>query len=362
MTLRWTKRFIAGEAFESAAFVDVDGDGVMDIVSGAFWYAGPDFTDRHTLARVERIGDYYDDFGSIAIDLTADGTPDIVTGGWWGGALRWRRNPGPTASDAPWEERIIAEVGSIEQPRAWDVDGDGRLEVVANTPNGPLVVFTVEPGHEPQWTPHVVWDGPQGHGLGFGDVSGSGRGDLVLNHGWLEAPAEGLDGAWVYHPEFDLGPTAGVPILVVDVDGDGLADLIVGNGHGYGLDWWRQVRTPAGQRSWTRHEIDPVVSQCHTMRWVDIDGDGRPELVTGKRWRAHPVGDGGNADDLGIWYYSWDGTGFVKHVIDAGPPGFGSGVGIDFDVADVTGNGYPDLIAPGKDGLWLFLNEGPAED
>jgi hypothetical protein len=311
---------------------------------------------------VPRFGDYYDDFGSIAIDLTADGTPDIVTGGWWGGTLRWRRNP--TADGSPvevWDERIAATVGNIEQPQAWDVDGDGRLEIVANTPNDPLIVFTIEPGADPVWTPHPIWSGPQGHGLGFGDLSGSGRGDIVLNHGWLEAPPEGLDGEWTYHPDFDLGRTASVPILVVDVDGDGLTDLIVGNGHGYGLDWWRQGRDESGARTWTRHEIDPAVSQCHTLKWIDIDGDGREELVTGKRWHAHPVGDDGNDDDLGIWYYAWDGEGFVKHVIDAGPAGFGSGVGIDFDLADVTGNGYPDLIAPGKDGLWLFLNEGPDE-
>lgn len=359
MSLRWTKRFIAGEAFESAAFVDVDGDGVMDIVSGAFWYVGPGFEQRRTLAEVPRFGDYYDDFGSIAIDLTSDGTPDIVTGGWWGGELRWRRNPGGDVPEGAWSEHVVGRVGSIEQPRAWDVDGDGRLEIVANTPNDPLVVFTYEPGLEPVWTPHTVWSGHQGHGLGFGDISGTGRGDLVLNHGWLEAPADGIDGEWILHTEFDLGQTASVPILVVDVDGDGLADLIVGNGHGYGLDWWRQGRDASGSRTWTRHEIDPDVSQCHTMRWIDVNGDGQPELVTGKRWRAHPVGDAGNEDDLGIWYYTWDGEAFAKHVIDEGRPGFGSGVGIDFDVADVTGNGYPDLIAPGKDGLWLFLNEGP---
>lgn len=361
MEIRWVKRFIAGEAFESAAFVDVDGDGVMDVASGAFWYQGPDFERRHVVADVPRIGDYYDDFGSIAMDIAGAGRADLVTGGWWGEALRWRENPG--AGDEQWREHPIGATGSIEQPQAWDVDHDGERELVANTPGGPLRVFKLHRDPDVRWSEHLVYAGQQGHGLGFGDISGSGRGDFVMNHGWLEAPEDPLSGpeGWVYHPDFDLGPTASVPILVVDVDGDGLNDLIVGNGHGYGLDWWQQGTDASGARTWTKHEIDPVVSQCHTLHWIDIDGDGRPELVTGKRWRAHPEGDAGNGDDLGIWYYSWSGQGFDKHVIDAGPAGFGSGVGIDFDLRDVTGNGYPDLIAPGKDGLWLFLNEGPAD-
>ena len=357
--LRWERKFIAAEAFESAAFVDVDRDGTLDIVSGGFWYHGPDFVQRSTITDVSRHGDYYDDFGSIALDVTGNGLPDLVTGGWWGEAVRWRENPGDSTSI--WRERIIATTGPIEQPCAWDIDGDGVLEVVPNTPAGPLRVIKLRPASgdvQPTWQVTQIWDGQQGHGLGFGDISGSGRGDLVMNHGWLEALD---DGSWSYHPEFDLGQTASVPILVVDVNGDGLADLIVGNGHGYGLDWWEQTRGADGTRGWIRHEIDASVSQCHTLRWIDVDGDGHPELITGKRWRAHPEGDPGNEDDLGIWMYRWTGSGFEKEVVDAGPPGVGLGIGIDFDLADTTGNGYLDIVAPGKDGLWILINHGPVE-
>lgn len=356
--LRWEKRFIAGEAFESAAFVDVDGDGIRDIASGGFWYRGPEFVQQTTIAEVSRHGDYYDDFGAIAIDVTGNGKLDLVTGGYWGEALRWRENPGVRGQS--WRERIIATVGPIEQPQAWDIDGDGELELVPNTPAGPLRAIKLVKGTSPTWQVTELWGGQQGHGLGFGDISGSGRGDFVMNHGWLESRK---DGTWEYHAEFDLGGTASVPILVVDVNGDGLADLIVGNGHGYGLDWWEQTRDENGKRGWVKHEIDSTVSQCHTLRWADVDGDGYPELITGKRWRAHPEGDAGNEDDLGIWIYRWNGHEFEKQVVDAGPPGFGTGVGIDFDLADTTGNGYLDIVAPGKDGLWLLINHGPvAED
>lgn len=94
MPVKWTRRLIAAEAFESAGVFDVNGDGILDIVSGAFWYQGPEFKTRYVIGNVSRIGDYYDDFSTIALDINGDGRLDIVTGGWWGNTLRWRENTG----------------------------------------------------------------------------------------------------------------------------------------------------------------------------------------------------------------------------------------------------------------------------
>ncbi len=362
MALKWRKVLISDETYESAGVFDVDGDGVPDIVSGAWWYRGPDFTRRYGIGAVRAEGEYYDDFSTIPLDVNGDGRLDFVTGGWWGGTLQWRENPGEAGAD--WPLHVIAETGPIETTRAWDVDGDGRLEIVPNAPGGPLRVYKPLTDGEGRGTgefaAHTLWEGPQGHGLGFGDVSGSGRGDFVLSGGWLEAPADPFGGKWRFHPDFDLGP-ASVPILVADVNGDGLADLIVGGAHRYGLDWWEQVPDAGrgGGRSWRRHPIDPDGSQYHDMHWADIDGDGRPELVTGKRWRAHCGRDPGADDPVGILYFKWDGRGFSRHVIDFGPAGTGKGCGIHFALADLGGTGRLDLVAPGKDGLCVFFNEGP---
>ena len=94
------------------------------------------------------------------------------------------------------------------------------------------------------------------------------------------------------------------------------------------------------------------------MHWVDIDGDGAAELVTGKRYRAHCGHDTGSGDDVGIYYFKWTGEGFAKQVIAYGPPGEGKGCGIFFAIADLNGNGRLDIIAPGKDGLTFFENLG----
>lgn len=356
MSLRFRKVLIADERFESAGVMDVDNDGVLDIVSGAFWYRGPDFRSRLPVGEVAMFGEYYDDFSTVPIDVNGDGFVDFVTGGWFGKTLQWRENPGDPGKE--WPLHVIAETENIETTRGWDIDGDGQLEIIPNTPGGPLRVYKLVDG---RFETHVIWNGAQGHGLGCGDIAGNGRMDIALCHGWLEAPADPYGGEWVYHDELELPRGASVPILVADITGNGRGDLIVGGGHSYGLSWLEQ-RTENGMRRWITNPIDPFNSQYHDMHWMDLDGDGEMELVTGKRYRAHNGHDPGAGDHVGIYYFKRLEDGFSKQIVDFGAPRVGTGVGIHFDCADLTGNGLPDIVAPGKDGLYVFFNEGLSGD
>ena len=358
MPVKFRKVLIADERYESAGVFDVNNDGILDIVSGAYWYQGPDFRQQHLVGEVVAEGEYYDDFSTIPLDVNGDGNMDFITGGYWGNTLRWRENPGVPGE--VWREHVIGECGNVETTRGWDVDGDGQLEIVPNTPGLPLMVYKLVTDARGKGTGHFIahqiWE-QQGHGLGFGDVTGNGRGDFIFHNGWLEAPEDPFRGQWVFHDEFDLG-SASVPILVVDVNGDSVNDLIVGQAHNYGLDWWEQRIDQSGRRTWTKHPIDPYNAQYHDLMWVDIDGDGENELVTGKRHRAHCGHDPGEQDDVGCYYFKWTGESFSKQVIDYGPIRTGKGLGIHFAVADLRGTGCLDIIAPGKDGLYVFFNEG----
>lgn len=352
--LIFERQRIGTTVFEAASAFDVDRDGHTDIVSGAYWYAGPDFQTAHKITEVAAVGDYYDDFSDYPLDVDGDGWVDIVTGGYFSESLRWLENPGPAAGE--WKVHHVDKTGPIERCVHYDIDGDGIGEVFPIT--SPLLAYKLDRSAGGFRKYVLATEGGGGHGIGFGDVNGDGRPDAVFNGGWMEGPEDPLSGQWVWHPEFDLGGSASVPILVYDVNEDGRSDLIVGGAHTYALDWWEQG-VENGQRTWTRHSIDPYRSQYHDLVLADIDNDGELEMITGKRYRAHSGHDPGANDPIGLYYFEINGGEFQRYTLDYGPAGQASGAGIYLWVEDVDGNGWLDIVAPGKDGLYLFRNMGP---
>jgi len=355
--IQFTEKRIASEAYESAGVLDVNNDGKPDIVSGSFWYQGPEFRDRYFILDQKRFGEYYDDFSTIPIDVNGDGRMDIVTGGWFGKNLRWRENPG---NNGQWKERIFAETGNVECTISADINKDGIADIIPNTPGAPLDIFLLNRDNTGKgissFTSFRIAQ-QQGHGIGCGDVNGDTFPDIILSNGWLESPKTFTSTDWKLHTEFELGD-ASVPIIVADVNQDGRNDIIAGKGHDFGLNWYEQPKT-SGQ--WTKHEIDPKHSQFHALVYEDIDGDGKKELITGKRFRAHDSHDPGSYDDYGLYYYRWNGKSFDKETIQFGPFGKGKGTGLTISIADINADGTKDIIVAGKDGLSVFTQNAPAK-
>ncbi|HEV2498222.1 MAG TPA: VCBS repeat-containing protein, partial [Terriglobia bacterium] len=93
----------------------------------------------------------------------------------------------------------------------------------------------------------------------------------------------------------------------------------------------------------------------HAMTLADLNGDGRPELITGKRYYAHEHDPGAN-EPLGVYWYeaiNAEGTKWRRHILDYGSR---TGAGMQIPVVDIDGDGHLDIVVAGKSGLFLFEN------
>lgn len=344
----------ADSEFMAAAVFDVNKDGKLDIVCGGWWYEAPTWK-KHFLRNVEIIGGRPDGYAHQVLDVNGDGWPDIITVNWRSKTVKWIEHPGAALSREPeWKAHTIATPGNMETGRLCDIMGDGTPCILPST-----VPFWWELARKPdgpQWIQHELPRQIAGHGVGFGDINGDGRGDIVGHDGWLEAPVDRRNGKWIWHPDFELGQTS-IPILVVDVDGDGLNDLVWSMGHDYGVYWLRQSREKEGKITWTRNAIDTSWAGSHAPLWVDLDGDGKPELVVGRRYRAHEGADPGEFDPQAIYRYVYQPLTRTWHrqVISYND---NTCFGLDPVAVDLTGSGRMDLVFGGRHGLYWLENLG----
>ena len=185
----WTKHTINDRSpYEAAGAFDVDGDGVLDIVSGASWYKGPDFASSYPIREITRQGTYYNDFATLPVDVNADGLTDFVTVSYFGKDIGWVENPG-RAGD-PWTYHEIDVPGPSEAAWMVDLTGDGVPEVLPNVVNVAVFYELENPGPDARWPEAHLGSQEAGHGVGTGDVNGDGRTDLLTPKGWFEAPAD----------------------------------------------------------------------------------------------------------------------------------------------------------------------------
>ncbi|MFD0892747.1 VCBS repeat-containing protein [Luteolibacter ambystomatis] len=365
----FTKKTLTTEFLaEGAAVADFDGDGKMDISAGAFIWFGPDFQRKTHFTTpppaLDGSKEYSQFFIGGAADVDGDGKPDILNTGFPGKETYVFFNPGKDGGE--WKRQVLLDVTDGESPMWIDVTGDGKPELVCHSRGSTGYLELPWGKRDTPGTFHAIAPANPNlyqrytHGQGAGDLNGDGRPAILDKTGWYEQPTD-RNQPWPFHAT-TFAQNGGAQMLVFDVNGDGANDVVSSaNAHGYGLSWFENNK----DGTFKEHVIidkDPAketngvqFSQLHALTTADINGDGIPDLVTGKRRWAH--GSNGDPDPNGAAVLYWfetkrDGKGgaeCIAHEIDRD-----SGVGTQVTVTDMNSDKKPDIVVANKKGVFVF--------
>lgn len=383
MAAEW-ERVEIDKAFraEGVAVADFNNDGKQDLSVGDSWYAAPDwkrFPIRQPLDRAGKPTEGYDGskgysntFATWAYDVNGDGWQDVIAIGYPGAPFYWYENPKKEADR--WAEHLIWHSACNETPLFTDITGDGKPELILGSQPERQMGFLEVPapaksGEKWTFTPISEAGEPSSngtfmyyHGLGVGDVNSDGRLDVIIPHGWWEAPANRHEGLWAFHPlplapKPDAKPVSASNIFVTDLDLDGDQDILLSSAHAFGVWWFENPGAP--DKPFLYHEIDTSFSQTHALDLVDLYGEGQPRLVTGKRYFAHMGSDPGEFDPVVMVDYKIERTKgqppkFIKEEIAAGKD---TGVGTQFQIVDINGDGKLDIALSNKKGVNILLQK-----
>lgn len=357
---------------EGANAGDVNGDGVVDVVYGPYWFAGPDYETKHEIyqPKPQDRNRYADNFFSWVYDFNDDGWNDVFVVGFPGTPAYLYENPKGDGLESHWPKHQVFDWVSNESPQLLDIHSDERPELIC-TRDGFFGFATVDWNQpfEP-WQFHAISDqiaaSKFGHGLGVGDVNGDGRSDVIHAGGWFEQPAANATNTrWPQHEVAFSKAYGGAEMYAYDVDGDGDNDIITSHAaHDFGLAWYEQV--PEGEKIGFKHHLimgahpsenkyGVCFSELHSVNLADIDGDGLKDIVTGKTyWSHHEQSPLWDAGAVVYWFKlvrNDDGVDWLPYEIDNQ-----AGIGRQLTVTDINGDALPDIVVGGMKGAHVLTH------
>ena len=366
---------IAANGSALPAFSDLDGDGDLDLLVGQggrmahYRNDGPPPNPTWTLvtANFAGIG------GSSAVspafgDLDGDGAQDLVTGEHWG-QIAFYRHAG-TAWDFISNDLFPFDLAGDSAPALADWDHDGDLDLLVGQVWGQVHQYTnIGTATSPAWRSDGVlltlpWTNHPHAFPTFADLDGDGDADLLIGEGGYDGTDAGGN---LHYYRNDGTPTAPSWTLVTpaflgidvggwatpafaDIDADGDLDLFIGDAAGT-LSFVQNIgtRTAPAWATPVRPYAGLQLGSYSAPAFLDVDGDGDLDLFSGR-------GDGGLA------YVRNDGapTAPAWKLIVSQYPGIRASEQSAPAAADLDGDGHQDLLLGGNDGgLSLYHYLGP---